>query len=130
MLIDVQFEGGMKVNALVKGFTIKTDQDKNSGGDGTAPDPFTIFLSAIATCAGVYTKSFCDQRGIPVNEISLRMETKSDPEEKMVTNIQIRVHVPSDFPEKYEHALVHSVSLCAVKRHLSDKILVEIIVSR
>jgi len=130
MVIDVLFEGGKKVNALVKGFTVKTDQDQKSGGEGSAPDPFSIFLCSIATCAGFYTKSFCDQRDIPTKEIKLTMETRFDPDLKMVTNIQIRIHVPPDFPEKYESALINAIGLCTVKRHLSEKILVEIILSR
>ncbi len=125
MIIDVIFAGGKQVNALVNGFTVKTDQDPKSGGEGSSPDPFTLFLSSIATCAGIYTKSFCDQREIPANEISLRMETSFDHEVKMVTHIHIGIHVSHAFPEKYESALLHAVGLCTVKRHLSDKILVE-----
>jgi putative redox protein len=130
MMIDIVFEGGKKINAVVKGFTIKTDQDINSGGEGTAPDPFTVFLSSIAACAGFYTKTFCDQRRIPVDDINLRMETKYNPEMKMITGIQIGIHVPPDFPEKYDNALVNSVNLCTVRRHLSDKIQVDILVTR
>ena len=130
MTIEVIFEGGKKINALVKGFTVKTDQDQKSGGDGTAPDPFTVFLSSIATCAGFYTKSFCDQRELPTDKISIQMETRYDPDIKMVTNIQITIHVSQNFPEKYENALVNAVGLCTVKRHLSEKILFETIIKR
>jgi len=130
MIIDVIFDGGKKVNAVVKGFTIKTDQDVQSGGTATAPDPFTVFLSSIATCAGFYTKSFCDQREIPTDEIELRMETKYDSSVKMISNILISIKVPQSFPEKYENALIQAVGLCAVKRHLSEKIHFDAVVTR
>ena len=130
MIIDVIFDGGKKVNAVVKGFTIKTDQDVQSGGTATAPDPFTVFLSSIATCAGFYTKSFCDQREISTDEIELKMETKYDSTVKMISNILISIQVPQSFPEKYENALIQAVGLCAVKRHLSEKIHFDTVVTR
>lgn len=130
MLIDVKFEGGKKVSALVKGFTVRTDQDLNSGGEGSAPDPFTYFLSSIATCAGYYAKTFCDQRQIPTEEVKVQMETKWDQELKLVAEIRISIHVPAEFPVKYENALVNAVGLCTVKRHLLEKIRIEVVILR
>jgi ribosomal protein S12 methylthiotransferase accessory factor len=130
MAIEVFFDGGRKVNANINGFTIKTDQNLNAGGEGSAPEPFTLFLASIATCAGVYVQSFCTQRDIPTNEISLSMEYEVDPIAKMIALIRIDIHVPAGFPEKYEGAVINVAALCAVKRHLSDKIQSEIKVIR
>ena len=130
MAIEVFFDGGRKVNANINGFTVKTDQNLNAGGEGSAPEPFTLFLASIATCAGVYVQSFCDQRDIPSNEITLSMEYEMDPIAKMIALIRIGIHVPGDFPEKYEGAVINAAALCAVKRHLSDKIQSEIKVIR
>lgn len=130
MIIDVEFAGGMKINSIVKGFTVKTDQDVAAGGEGTAPDPFSIFLSSLAACAGVFTKSFCNHRNIPVDGFRLNMEVIYNPEIRMVSNIIMRITVPADFPEKYEGALINAVGLCSVKRHLSDKIKFETLIIR
>ncbi len=129
-MIDVIFEGGKKVNAVVKGFTIKTDQDIQSGGTATAPDPFSVFLASIATCAGFYTKSFCDQREISTDEVVLKMETTYDSTVKMISGIILSIKVPQTFPEKYEQALIHAVGLCTVKRHLSEKIHFDVVITR
>ena len=47
---------------------------------------------------------------------------KFDPEKKIIGYIEIQIHVPSEFPEKYESAVIHTASLCAVKRHLREDI--------
>jgi len=130
MAIEVYFDGGKKVNANINGFTVKTDQQVGAGGEGSAPEPFTLFLASIATCAGVYVQSFCTQRDIPVNKVTLSMEYEMDPIAKMIALIRIDIHVPDDFPVKYESAVINAAALCAVKRHLSDKILSEITISR
>jgi putative redox protein len=129
-MIEVFFDGGRKVNANIKGFTVKTDQQVKAGGEGSAPEPFTLFLASIATCAGVYVQSFCAQRDIPVNEITLSMDYEMDPIAKMIAVIRININVPADFPAKYDNAVISAASLCAVKRHLSDKILSEITIIR
>ncbi len=36
MDMEINFPGGKKVDAIYKGFTIKTDQPEHEGGEGTA----------------------------------------------------------------------------------------------
>ena len=129
-MIDIFFEPGKKVNATVNGFTVRTDQSIQAGGEGTAPEPFALFLASLATCAGIYVRNFCEHRGIPTSEISLTMDHRYDPETKLIDLITIRIRVPASFPEKYEAAMIHTAALCKVKRHLSDKIHTEITVIR
>jgi len=100
MAIEVYFDGGKKVNALVNGFDIKTDQIVQSGGEGSAPEPFTLFLTSLVTCAGIYVKSFCDQRGIPSDEIRLYQDIEYNPVARMIGKIKIRIAVPENFPEQ------------------------------
>jgi putative redox protein len=130
MAIDVFFGGGRKVNALVKGFTVATDQGVQSGGEASAPDPFTLFLSSLAACAGVYVQSFCLQRDIPTEGITLNMDWDYDPAQKMIVKFRIDINVPSSFPEKYDNAVISAASQCAVKRHLKDSITSEVRIIR
>lgn len=130
MSILVTFPGGVKVNARLEEFTVATDQPVRAGGEGSAPAPFGLFLASLATCAGYYVKAFCDSRQIPSDGITLSMDTEYNPAEKMIGKIIIRIHVPADFPERYDAAVINAAAVCAVKRHLSEKIVNEIIVVR
>jgi ribosomal protein S12 methylthiotransferase accessory factor len=84
----------------------------------------------LGTCAGIYVKSFCDQRGIPTDHIRLTQAQSYNPVLKMIDQIEIQIQVPSDFPEKYENAVIQTASLCAVKRHLKDEIEVNVKIIR
>jgi ribosomal protein S12 methylthiotransferase accessory factor len=129
-MIEVFFDGNKKVNANINGFTVKTDQSTRNGGEASAPEPFTLFLASLATCAGIYVKGFCDQRGLPTQDISLSLEYKINPETKNIGKFIIRIFIPAHFPEKYDTALIQSASLCAVKRHLDPAIENEILIVR
>ncbi|MCK5331318.1 MAG: osmotically inducible protein OsmC, partial [Candidatus Marinimicrobia bacterium] len=62
MDMKITFPGGKKINAEYNGQIIKTDQAVASGGNGSAPEPFDLFLASIGTCAGIYVLGFCQQR--------------------------------------------------------------------
>jgi len=130
MSIEISFPGGKKVDALIEGFTVHTDQALDSGGEASAPTPFGLFLASLGTCAGIYVKGFCDQRGINSAGIHITMDYNYDPILKMIVKFIMRIHVPDSFPEQYESAVIKTASLCAVKRHLSEKIENEITIVR
>lgn len=118
MSIKIRLEEGKKVNAHIKGHIIKTDQPERAGGENSAPAPFDLFLASIGTCSGIYVKSFCEQRNIPTDNISIDMELTKNPESRMIDKIEMTVNLPDDFPEKYKKSVIHAANLCAVKKHL------------
>lgn len=116
--MKITFEGSKKIIAEYNGHRTVTDQSIESGGDNSAPAPFDLFLISIGTCAGIYVKNFCDQRGISTEGITLEQEMKFNPETKMVSDLEIKIFLPDSFPDKYRAAVANSAGSCAVKRHL------------
>ena len=118
--MTVSFPGGKRVNASYNGFEILTDQDRDSGGDGSEPEPFDLFLASLATCAGIYVLGFCQKRGIPHDGISLKQSWELEEKTKRLTDVRIAIEVPADFPEKYHGALVRVANQCKVKKTLES----------
>jgi ribosomal protein S12 methylthiotransferase accessory factor len=118
MGIEIVFSGGKKVDAHVNGFVVKTDQPLDEGGEGSAPEPFTLFLVSIGTCMGYYVLSFCQKRNIPTQDIKLSLMTTRDTVTHLVSLVDIVIHVPKDFPEEYTNAIIKASETCAVRKHL------------
>ena len=118
--MEVTLDGGKVITAHIIGKTIRTDQSVKNGGGGTAPEPFELFLASIGTCAGIYVKSFCDQRGIPAEGIKIIQSVVFDPEKRVPGRISLDIQLPSDFPEKYKAAVVSAAELCLVKKTIND----------
>ncbi len=119
MDIKITFPGGKKVDAEVTGMVIHTDQPKLEGGEDTAPGPYLLFLASIGTCAGIYVLSFCQERNIPTDKITLteRLVFAQTPEGKsFLDTIALDINVPPDFPEKYHKTLIKVVHQCHVKK--------------
>ncbi len=118
--MEVTIDGGKVITAHLNGKTIKTDQSVRNGGGGTAPEPFELFLASIGTCAGIYVKSFCDQRGIPAENIKIVQSVVFDPAKRIPGKISLDIQLPADFPEKYRPAVINAAELCLVKKTIND----------
>ncbi len=114
MEMDIVFPGGARVDAVTNGMVITTHQD------GSAPAPFGLFLASIGTCAGIYVASFCQQRGIPTDNIRIKQRMDVNPLTRMIDHIELDIQLPPDFPEQYKAAVIRSAELCAVKKHLEN----------
>jgi ribosomal protein S12 methylthiotransferase accessory factor len=112
--IVISFPGGAQVDATMGNLVIETNQD------GSAPSPFALFLASMGTCAGIYVLSFCQQRGLPTEDIRIRQSMVSNPMTHMISQVNLDIDLPEGFPKKYKSALIRSAQLCAVKRHLEN----------
>ena len=127
-LVEVTFPGDKKIDAQIAGHSIPTDQSERNGGENTAPEPFQLFLASIATCAGIYAKSFCDQRDLPAPR-GLEMDLARGGD-GLLSRLDLVLHVDADFPDKYDSAIIRSMELCAVKKQLREEIETSIRVER
>jgi len=115
----VSFPGGKRVDAHYNGFHIETDQSPKYGGEGTAPEPYDLFLASMATCAGIYVLSFCERRGLPTEGLRLVQRWFRDGTGRL-ERIVLDVELPEGFPEKYHKAVVRAAHQCTVKKTLDD----------
>ena len=118
--MEIVFEGGKVVTALLNGHKIKTDQPFDNNGENSAPAPFDLYMASIGTCAGIYVKSFCDRRNIPTDNIKLLQNIEYNNETHLPVNVTIEIKLPPDFPDKYREAVVSTAELCAVKRSIAN----------
>ena len=120
MEMAITFPGGKRVDAEVGDHMIRTDQSAFGGGDGSAPEPYMLFLASLGTCAGIYVLGFCQSRGLPTEGVRLVQRHHFDPATRGLTKIGIDVEVPPSFPAKYHDALVRVANQCAVKKTLAN----------
>lgn len=130
MEMKIIFPGGKKVNAIYKGFTIKTDQPEYEGGEGAAPEPFTLFLTSIGTCVGIYVLTFCQKRNISTDGLKMTLIKEKNKETHMINKISIKIQVPKGFPDNYKNAIVKAAEACSVKKHLDKPPKFEITVTK
>ena len=126
MDMQIYFPAGKRVYADYGGFTIETDQPVAGGGDASAPTPFDLFMASIGTCAGIFALGFMQQRGISTQGAGLQLTRHVAPDTGLTDKIDIELHLPPGFPDKYRAAVVNAMNLCTVKKHLHQPPEVEV----
>ena len=119
MEIKIAFKGGKKVAAEVGGYEIVTDQPERDGGGGSAPSPYMLFVSSLATCGAYFVLDFCLARGIDPDLLKMRMDYGWDREAKEKgepPKVRFIIEAEASFDEKYLPALERAVAQCAVKK--------------
>ncbi len=117
-IIELEYEGGKKLNARFGRHLVKTDQPPEDGGEDTAPTPSDLFLASLATCAGLYAYSFCESRQIDTSQLRIRTTCHYDEDKKLYTRITTDLTLPAEFPDRYQKALIRSMEKCFVQKHL------------
>lgn len=118
--MDITFPGGVRVEANYNGFKVLTDQPEKNGGTNSTPSPFDLFLVSLGNCAGFFALRFCQQRQITTEGMHLSLTAERNAETKRLDRIEIKLHLPDGFPEKYRNAISRATDQCAVKRALLD----------
>ncbi len=127
--MEVTFDGNKVITAHLNDHTIRTDQPVKAGGTNSAPTPFELFLASIGTCAGIYVKSFCDQRQIPAENIRINQTMEFDKQTGLPAFIKIDIQLPADFPEKYKAAVINAAELCKVKKTIAKPPVFQVLTS-
>jgi ribosomal protein S12 methylthiotransferase accessory factor len=113
--MNVTFPGvGHRVDVQYGPYSFCTDVALEKGGQGEFMTPGNYFLGALAACTGSAVLSFCQQRNLAIEE--MRVIYHANTETSLVEQIEVKLLVGKDFPEKYLNALERSAETCWVKR--------------
>lgn len=116
--IIVTLPGGRRVDAQVGAHVVHTDQPIANGGADSAPSPFQLFLASLGACAGIFVQGFCAARKLSTEGIRI-VERPSFADDGTLTEVDLRLELPPDFPEKYRDALAKVAEQCSVKKAIA-----------
>jgi putative redox protein len=119
-VIDIRFGENTEVIATVRGFEIVTDQPLASGGKNTAPDPFSLFLASVGTCAGYYALRYCRANGIDASKVELKLTAIRDIQTRKMTKLRTDVRLPEGTDRLHQEGVRIAIDECAVKKAMQD----------
>jgi putative redox protein len=126
MKVSVQYGEGKKQEIKLGKFIVATDQMEEEGGDETAPNPFQLFVMALAGCAAYYVREFCNGRELSTEGIHVTQTIDMNWQTKAMRFVRINIEVPESFPEKYRGAVARAAEQCSVKKAISQMPEIEI----
>lgn len=123
-------EGGMKVEAQTRGFTIVADEPVEGGGTNAGMNPVELELSALGACMTIAAHYLAPAKGITIEDFSVELEGDIDTDGFMGVNpdvrcgfseIRVAPHIKCDASPEDARAFVELVeSRCPVNDNLSN----------
>lgn len=123
-------EGGMKVEAGARGFTVVSDEPVKSGGTDAGMNPVELELAALGSCMTIAAHYLAPAKGIELRGFSIELEGDIDTDGFMGLNpdarpgfseIRIVPHISCDAPADEAREFVEFVETrCPVSDNLSN----------
>jgi putative redox protein len=101
------------------------DEPVKSGGQDSGPDPYTLLLSALASCTLVTLRMYIDRKGWAIDNIEVNANMYQTKEgDKLSTTIDRDIKFLSEITEEQRKRLAEIASSCPVSKILENPIMV------
>jgi len=87
--------------------------------------PPEFLLASLATCAGYYAAQYLKPRGLPTNELHVRVSAEKALKPARLASFNIEVTAP-DMDERHQDGLLRAVKSCLVHNTLTGSPNIEV----
>jgi uncharacterized OsmC-like protein len=113
--IGVLYEGGDRLRIRIRGHELVADQPVSDGGDDAGPSPTELFVASLAACVGFYAERYLRRHSLPADGLGVECDFAFSKERPArVGVVDLRLTVPSGFPEERRAGLLAVVEHCTV----------------
>ena len=109
-----------KLEMEIRGHKVMTDQTINGGGDDTAPTPTEFMIASLAACIGVYAVNYAESRNVPLDSLTVDVETERAKNPTRISRFDLTVTIPPSFPQDHHKKLLRVMHYCMVHNTMQN----------
>lgn len=114
MQVKIKYLDGQRFIVEARNHRMIIDQPTDKGGTDEGMNPLEIFLSALGSCVGMYTKLYCQNAGIEIKDLELSISSNLTTEKPLrFQEIDVKISLEEDIEER-KQALLNFVNNCPV----------------
>jgi len=118
MNVQVRYLGGKKFEMTARNHHVDSDQPLNDGGTDCAMTPPELFLSSVGACAAFYAEEYLQARGLPYEELEIRISAEKGDRPARITSVQLDVIAPG-LNQRHRYGVLRAVDACLIKHTLT-----------
>jgi putative redox protein len=122
----VDYLGGMKFRAKVRGHEIISDLSPEKGGQDEAPSPPELLVAALGSCLGVYANFYAERHNISLAGMKIEVDWEIAENPKRIGKIDSRIFLPPGIPEQHHQPLLKFAGACLVHQTFHQCPLIEV----
>ena len=118
MHIRVRYLGGTKFEMTARNHHVASDQPLDNDGADSAMTPPELFLSSLGACAAYYAEEYLRARGLPNDELEIRVSAEKGDRPARLASLQIDVIAPG-LTQRHRDGVLRAVDACLIKNTLA-----------
>lgn len=117
MEVFTKYLGGSKFEAVARGHRLICDQPRSNGGDDEGMSPPELLLASLGTCAGYYAAQYLNTRGLPAEDLQVRVSAEKARLPARLDSFEIAVTL-ADLDERHQAGILRAVKTCLIHNTL------------
>lgn len=128
MEVNAQYLGNSKFEIEARGHRVICDQPSENGGSNEGMTPPEFLLGSLAGCAAYYAAQYLKTRGLPAENLSVRVTAEKAQQPARLASFRIEVTAP-DLDEHHQAGVLRAAKSCLIHNTLLHSPAIEIGVS-
>ena len=129
MEVSAQYLGNSKFEVAARGHRVICDQPLDNGGSDEGMSPPEFLLASLATCAAYYAAQYLKARGLPADDLTVRVNAEKAAQPARLASFQIDVMAPG-LDDHHQTGILRAVKACLIHNTLLGLPRIEIAVNR
>ena len=126
--VNARYLESSKFEISARGHRVICDQPADNGGSDEGMTPPEFLLASLASCAGYYAAQYLNARGLPAEDLSVRVTADKAQHPARLASFRIEVTAPG-LDEHHQAGILRAVKSCLIHNTLLHLPTVEVEVS-
>jgi uncharacterized OsmC-like protein len=127
MEVSVRYLGETKFEVAARGHRVICDQPIDNGGADEGMSPPEFLLASLATCAGYYATQYMKTRGLPAEDLKVRVAAQKAAQPARLASFEIEV-TALGLDERHQAGILRAVKACLIHNTLLGAPSIEVVV--
>jgi putative redox protein len=127
MEVTAQYRGGVAFEVAARDHRITCDQPKDNSGEDAGMTPPELLLASLATCAGYYAVEYLRTRGLPGDDLGVRVVASKALKPARLEDLRIELTLP-ELDERHVAGISRAVKACLIHNTLLSAPSIETVV--
>jgi putative redox protein len=128
MEVKARHLGELRFEVEARGHRLICDQPRENGGGDSGMAPPEFLLASLATCAGYYAAQYLKTRGLPCEDLAVRVSAEKATQPARLASFRIEVEVPG-LDERHQPGILRAVKSCLIHNTLLGAPAIEIAIN-
>jgi len=128
MEVSAHYLGDTKFEVNARGHRVICDQPIDNGGADEGMSPPEFLLASLATCAGYYATQYLKTRGLPAEDLRVRVTAQKAAQPARLASFEIEV-TAIGLDERHQAGILRATKACLIHNTLLGAPSIEVVVN-